>query len=358
MPVAAAPHIVSPPLTPHSPALGERLLVALSEEEFHAFFGETSIVDSWNSTLPCKCASWTNRTDWEHTLREFRPTVLLSCWSTPRLPESFANAADSPLRYVCHVTGSIRGLVPRGFLERGGLVTNWGAMAAPQVAEHALLLALATLRNQPQWRPFVQQNRLQTTWHPIPDLQTKSLFGKRVGLHGFGQIARSLVRLLKAFDVEIYAYSNGVPPGLMESCGVTPCESLGQLFARSEVLFECEALTPQSTNSVNESILAALTTGAVFVNVGRGRVVEEKALWHEAQSGRIRIALDVMVEEPVSGHSILWSLPNAIISPHIGGPTFDRFPQCGRQALNNMIRYFRKEPLESIVSTEIYDRST
>lgn len=65
------------------------------------------------------------------------PEVLVTGWSTPPLPEAWLAADGCPLRYVCHVTGSVRRLVPQSFLERGGKVSNWGEQVGPQVAEHA-----------------------------------------------------------------------------------------------------------------------------------------------------------------------------------------------------------------------------
>lgn len=346
------------PVRPATLPISERLLIALSEPERDVFFKDISIERALPTALPRQYAKSSNLAEWKKKLEEFRPTVVMSCWSTLSLPETFVSAPDSPLRYVCHVTGSVRDLIPRSFLERGGIVTNWGAIAAPQVAEHALLLALAGLRNLGQWQYFVQEKRAQSVWHPIPDLNTKSLFGRRVGLHGFGKIARALVELLKPFGVKLYGYSEGVPAELMRTADVTPCDNLLSLFSHSEVLFECEALTPHSTKSVTASALAALPNGAVFVNIGRGKVVDEAALYREAKTGRIRIALDVVAQDPLSTNTPAWSLAGAILSPHIAGPTLDQFPQCGKNAIENLNRYLNKEPLESIISLEIYDRST
>ena len=106
-------------------------------------------------------------------------------------------------------------------------------------------------------------------------------------------VARALVPLLRPFGVTIAAYSAGVPAALMQQAGITPAESLHALFADSEVLFECEALTPATQGCVTAELLGALPDDAVFVNVGRGQVVEEAALVHEARSGRLRLALDV-----------------------------------------------------------------
>jgi phosphoglycerate dehydrogenase-like enzyme len=293
----------------------------------------------------------------EKEFSHWRPEILVTGWITPPLPLTWVECSDFPVRYISHVTGSVRGLVPRKFLENGGVLTNWGDIIAPYVAEHALLLALATLRNIPAWRTAIKQSEACGV-SAVDLVGTRTLYGRRVGLHGFGRIARALVKYLHLFQTEIYAFSEGVPSHVLESSGVIPCDSLRSLFAKSEVLFECEALTGKSERSVNREVLKALPDHAVFVNIGRGLVVDEAALLSEARSGRIRVALDVVAKEPMRTDSDLYQLGTAILSPHIGGPTLDRYPECGARALKNISTYLRGGALEGIVSLEEYDRST
>ncbi len=293
-------------------------------------------------------------TDWSAAIHSLRPEVIVSCWSTPRLPD---DATDYGIKYVCHTTGAVRYVVPRAFLERGGIVTNWGGLAAPQVAEHALLLALAALRNQPRWRGVAAALQAGSP-HPVIQVETRTLMGRRVGLHGFGHIARELVRLLQPFGVHIAAYSKGVPPHLMRERGVVACQSLGEAMTGAEVFFECEALTVDSIGSVGAAQLGLLPDGAVFVNVGRGGVLDEGVLFQEAANGRLRVAVDVTSSDRSIADSPLLKLPQVIVSPHIGGPTQDRFAAFGEQALRNLEHYRQGEPLEALVTLEIYDRST
>ena len=289
-------------------------------------------------------------------IRAFNPDVLLTCWSTPRLPENWLQSSDCRLRYVCHLTGSVRHFLPRCFLERGGLVTNWGDIPSGAVAEHALLLALAALRNLPAW--------LQGFSHPAAAgdrmhwLGVRTLHGRRVGIHGLGRVARALIRMLSGFDSRVLVCSDGVPEEEFADCGVRRTTNLCDLFAQSDVLFECEALTAASVRAVGAAELAALPDGAVFVNVARGGLVDDGALLHEARSGRIRVALDVFSEEPLPADSLWLKVPGAVLSPHIAGPTIDQYPRCTELALANLARYTRGEPLQFPVTTEIYDRAT
>jgi phosphoglycerate dehydrogenase-like enzyme len=330
-----------------------RLVCAISADERRLFLGESLAM---LEALPAHVTWFEAGADGAERLRELEPEVVLTGWSTARLDDDWAGAPNSSLRYVCHLAGSVRPVVPRGFLERGGLVTNWGDIPSHAVAEQALLLALAALRNFSGW-PAVIQRREEAGSH-IERLNTRTLFGRSVGLHGFGRVARALVPLLRPFGVSLHAHSVGVPDAMMQAAGVTPCGSIEQLCARSEVLFECEALTPATTGSITAKALAALPDGAVFVNVGRGGLVDEAALYQEAASGRIRAALDVVVSEPLVPNSAFCSVRDAVLSPHIAGPTFDQYPKIGEHAVRNIHRYLVGETPSSVVTLEEYDRAT
>ncbi|HEY9249292.1 MAG TPA: hydroxyacid dehydrogenase [Rariglobus sp.] len=291
---------------------------------------------------------------WMEQVRRIQPRVIVSAWRTPAITEALTRIGGGSVDYVCHVAGSVRHLVTREQIAAGLAVSNWGALVAPIVAEHALLLVLAGLRNLPSWREVLG-------W---PDdrrrerLATRCLRGKRIAIHGFGAIARELVGLLRPFGVSIMAYSAGVPASFMKEHGVTPVSSLEGLCAGADVLVTCEALTPATEGALDARALSRLPDGAVFVNVGRGRLVDETALLRIAREKHLRVASDVFVREPVPSDSPFASLPESLVSPHIGGPTDDLYPQCGHYALANVNRYLSGRPVESMVTAAAYDRST
>jgi phosphoglycerate dehydrogenase-like enzyme len=299
-------------------------------------------------------AEHTDKT-WAARLDALGAEVLVSAWRTPSLKAFVGADRCCSVKYVCHVTGSIRPVVPRELLLRGLTATNWGGSVAPMVAEHAVLLALAALRNLPAWSDCMRSTDYRTAKE---NLHTRTLRNRRVGLHGFGQIAQALTNLLRPFGARVSAYSEGVPPELMTELGVTPAESLDALFENSDVLIECEALTPATVGLVSRQLLSRLPADAVFVNVGRGAIVDEAALREMAATKRIRVALDVLAREPLPSDSPWWTTRGVLLSPHIGGPTQDSYAACGAFAVANLRRYLAGEPLEAVVTPELYDRST
>lgn len=331
-----------------------RLLLALTPLEEKLFFGAQ--VDAHQAEL--YRGTWTDDpASWRSLLEEVQPEILLIGWSARPITEDYLLSTSCRLKYICFLTGSIRRVVPRFFIERGGMVTNWGGMAASTVAEHTLLLILATLRRLPEWPQYFRPASCNP---PVTllELPTRTLFNRTVSIHGFGQVARELIRLLQPFNVRVRAYSAGVPASYIRSHGAEPVPTLEALFEEASLLVECEALTQATAGMVTEAIINRLPPGAIFINVGRGAVVDETALANRALQGLVYVGLDVFAQEPLPRESPLWRVPGAVLSPHIAGPTQDQLPLLGRRALENINRYISGETPETLITTEVYDRST
>ncbi|HEX9785226.1 MAG TPA: NAD(P)-dependent oxidoreductase [Opitutaceae bacterium] len=283
-------------------------------------------------------------------LQKTHPDVLLACWKTPPLP------AEPPpsLRYVCYLAGSVRKLVTRRHVENGLLVTTWGNSISRTVAECALLLVLACLRRVNGW---TLDMHLRGAWK-APDFVTHSLFGRRVGLHGFGRISQNLAELLKPFDVQISALSPSVTDDLLAKHGVARATSLEELFSGSEIIVELAGLTPRSQYSVREEHLRMIPEPGVFVNVGRGAVVEPEGLLRVAREGRIQFGLDVHEVEPLPADSPLRGMHNVMLLPHLGGPTIDRRRDAGAFALENLRAFIDGRTPDALVSPQVYDSAS
>lgn len=330
-----------------------RVLFALPDDEHRLFFPDNAMariagaarIDVTGLTAAA----------WDAALREIAPAVLVSGWSTPALQFGHIAAGGGSVAYVCHVTGTVRHLVTRDMLAAGLKLSNWGAIIAPQVAEHALLLVLACLRNLPAWPAFVSAPH---TLEQRRRLETRTLYGRRVALHGFGAIARELTRLLRTFDARVTVFSEGVPEAFIREHGAEPARSLAELAGSADVFVTCEALTAATRHAINEAVLARLPEGAVFVNVGRGAVVDETALVNAVRTRGLRFASDVFEREPLPVDSPVRQLPGALISPHIAGPTLDAYPTCGELALANIEAHLAGLPVRGVLSAADFERMT
>lgn len=188
--------------------------------------------------------------------------------------------------------------------------------------------------------------------------ETASLFGRSLGLHGFGQIARELVRLLQPFGCRISAHAPNVDDATEARHGITAVPTLDALFATNDIVVELAPLTPETMGCITGHHLRLLKPGGVFVNMGRGAVVDEEALIRVAREGKVLFGLDVFRTEPLPPDHSLRGLTNVSLAPHIGGPTTDRRRDAGTFALRNLRAYATGTPLEAVVSAEVYDCSS
>lgn len=327
----------------------ESLVVCLGRQD-HAEFLPEPVLDQCRALAACSYIREIETSDAASFARELNvldPEVLIAGWSTPALPLRL----PPRLRYLCFLTGSIRRIVRREHLEHGLIVSNWGRSISRTVAECALMLMLAALRRVGYWVPAMHRDR---AWKNR-QTETASLFGRRIGLHGFGNVARELIRLLEPFDATIRVWAPESDPEVYEANGVTRALSLSSLFEESDVVVELAPLLPETQGIVTEGLLRRIRPGGVFVNVARGQLVDEGALTRVAQEGRIQFALDVFATEPLPADSPLRGLPNVILLPHIAGPTTDRRRDAGEFALRNLRAYAAGEPLEAVIHPTNFD---
>ena len=330
------------------------LFAVLTPAELREFLPEPMLGQLRNLVSEFRLLDPTGVTEeaFAHGLAAANPDILLGCWKTPRLPDTL----PPRLRYLCYMTGSVKKLLSRAHLERGLLVTNWGGSISRTVAEAALFHILACLRNASHWAVAMHQPGVGAWKNGLTD--SRSLFCRSVGIHGFGPVARELVALLKPWQCPVSVYAPDLTPELATIHGVQPADSLDTLFAGNEIIIELAPLIPATTGVVTERLLRLIRPGGVFVNVGRGAVVDEAALLHIAREGRIGIGLDVYTIEPLPADSGFRTLPRVNLTPHLAGPTIDRYPDAGAFALKNLRAHVDGRVPEAVVTPEIYDQST
>ncbi len=293
-----------------------------------------------------------NSADLARELSALDPEILVACWKTPPLPA----ALPPRLRYICYIAGSLKRLLTRAHFDHGLLVTNWGGSISRTVAEAALFHILACLRNTSHWAVAMHRPGVAAWKNGLVD--SRSLFCRRVGLHGFGPVARELVALLRPWACPVTVFAPDVTDELARTHGIARAATLDALFANNEIIVELAPLIPATTGLVTEKLLRLIRPGGVFVNVGRGAVVDEAALLRLAREGNIAIGLDVYTDEPLPADSGFRALPSVSLTPHTAGPTIDRYPDAGAFALKNLHAYAAGRSLEALVTPEIFDQSS
>lgn len=334
----------------------KKLLLSLSDIEWRDFFPEDlreKLQEMFPGYQRVDSLTFTNET-WRELLAREKPDIIVGCWKTPALPEDVIELTDGHLKYACFLAGSVRKFISGSLINDGLLVTNWGNSISRTVAECGLMMSIACLRRAHTW---ALDMHLNGGWKD-DSLVTQSLFERKVGIHGFGAIARELCRLLTPFDAKISTFSPSVPDNLLEEFGVERAYSLEDLFSQNEVIFELAALTPKSHHIVSEDLLRSIPDNGIFINIGRGAVVDEEALLRVAKDKNIQIGLDVYREEPLPIDHSFRGQRNIMLLPHLGGPSIDRRQDSGRMAIGNLKAFLDGQPLESVISPTVYARAT
>jgi phosphoglycerate dehydrogenase-like enzyme len=232
---------------------------------------------------------------------------------------------------------------------RGIRLASAAGVNAEAVAEHAMALILALSRRLPEAR----DNQHARHWRGmIGDLSRREdqLTGKTLLVVGTGRIGSRLVRLAKAFDMRVIATRRDPAAGVAGADAVYGTAHLNQLLGEADIVVLACPLTSATENLIDAAALAAMKPAAQLVNVARGRVVDEPALIHALQEGRLAAAaLDVTAEEPLPAASPLWSMPNVLITPHTAGETRAYEDGVIDILIDNLERLWRDEPLRNEV---------
>lgn len=165
------------------------------------------------------------------------------------------------------------------------------------------------------------------------------LSGRRLGLVGFGQIGQRVARVAQALGMEVHAFD----PGLRGPCpvdGVVLHTSLEALLRQADVLSLHIPLNAHTRGLLDAARLALLPRGAIVVNTARGEVLDEPALIGALRSGALFAAgLDTMAVEPLPAGSALTSLPNVVLTPHVGGSTPAALEGMATGAAHNVLGF-------------------
>jgi phosphoglycerate dehydrogenase-like enzyme len=217
-------------------------------------------------------------------------------------------------------------------------VTYTPGLNAMAVAEHALGLTLAVLRQTPVLQRILAEGR----WRDATPLGTE-LVGKTVGIIGFGAIGRRFAGLLAGFHPDLLVYDPYIRPEDTQSVGATPVD-LETLLTRSDVVSVHAALTAETRGLIDAAALAQMQPTAVLINTARGPVVDEPALIEAVDTGAIAGAgLDVFAHEPLDPASALHGLDRVICTPHSAARTVESAAATVDQLAENVSALVRGE---------------
>jgi len=260
---------------------------------------------------------------------------------TPLGPDFYA--AAKKMKLVQLISAGYNTVDIEAARRAGVPVANNGGANSVAVAEHTVMLILATLKRLAWLHNNVRAGR----WRVGDFAETRlyELAGKTVGLVGLGNIGKKTARRLQGFDCRIVYYDIVRLAEHEEDALGVKFVLFDELLRRSDVVSLHVPLTSLTTNMVAERQLALMKPTAVIINTCRGPVVDERALHKALLTKQIAGAgLDVMVDEPPSKDHPLLNVDTCTITPHMAGPTWDNWPKTFRNAFDNILRVHEGRP--------------
>jgi phosphogluconate 2-dehydrogenase len=229
---------------------------------------------------------------------------------------------------------------------RGILLCNTPDVLTETTADTGFALIMATARRVVELADFVRRGDWQAS---IGEAHFGSdVHGKTLGMVGLGRIGAAVARRgALGFGMKVL-YSNASPKPALEAELGAEHRELDALLAEADFVCITVPLTPETVHLIGAREFAQMKPSAIFVNIARGKVVDEAALIAALEKGEILAAgLDVFEQEPLPESSPLWDRGDVLITPHVGGRS-DRFPdRFAELFLSNYDRWYRDEPLEN-----------
>jgi len=250
------------------------------------------------------------------------------------------------LRWIQFTTSGLDKAIGFG-LPPGCVVTNAAGLRAFCVAEHALFLMLALMRQA----RMADQGQRDGRW--VRDAITPrmdNLAGKHLLVIGVGAIGQEIARKAKAFDMRVTGVSRSSAP-LANFDSVRPRAELADAVAAADVIVIAANYDADTHEMMSAALIGAMKPSALFVNIGRGGLVDEDALVAALREGRIAGAgLDVTKTEPLPHGHALYGLANVVLSPHIAGAgSSGTGAGMGRILADNLQLWLKGETLQKIV---------
>ena len=220
-------------------------------------------------------------------------------------------------------------------------------------AEHTLALILSLMRRIPN-----EDKRIRKGIFDKKKYDGLELFGKTLGIIGFGHIGRRLSELAGPFKMDVMVYH---PSCIVEALPeyISKVKKAENIFPRADIISLHCPLTPDTKCMINKNSIAQMKKGVYVINTSRGGILNERDLFHALQDGKIAgAALDVFEIEPPAVDNPLFELDNVIFTTHVAGISDNSFKNMGIGAVKNVLAVLKGEiwDMESLKNKEVLNR--
>lgn len=281
------------------------------------------------------------RKDWNRLYRSY--DAIVTSWGAPSFDAEIL-AGNNRLKIVGHAAGSVADLVSDELYTRNIKVVSANDTMACSVAEWCLTVTLLGFNRMLDCAGIGGTRPM--SWNDGEE--SRCIKDAAIGVWGFGSVARHYVDYLKPLGPKRIMVCSDYPADDLLRDRELEAASLEEVFASSDVIAVLAGLNSANFHRIDAALLRSIRDGAVFINCGRARLVEESALMEELEKNRFKAYLDVFYQEPLPSSSPLHRMPNVFMTPHIGG--HGSIGHFVPDVLENLHRFFNGQPLRGEVT--------
>ncbi|HUB66274.1 MAG TPA: phosphoglycerate dehydrogenase [Candidatus Methylacidiphilales bacterium] len=262
-----------------------------------------------------------------------------------------ALAAAKKLKVIGRAGVGVDNVNVEAATERGIVVMNTPGGNTISTAEHTFSLLLALARKIPQAHASMAAGKWDRK-----SFEGTELCGKTLGIVGMGRIGGEVARRAIAFGMTVVAFDPYLVPSRARSLQVEMADDLASLLTQADFITVHMPLTSETKNILNAETIAKCKPGVRLINCARGGLIEESALLAALQSGHVAgVALDVYEKEPPADDLPFRSLPNVVLTPHLGASTAEAQESVGVEIAQAISDYLRNGIINNAVNVPNVD---
>jgi glyoxylate reductase len=277
----------------------------------------------------------------------------LVCLLSEKIDEDLLRGAPK-LRIVANVAVGYDNVDVRACTKRGIAVTNTPGVLDETTADFAWTLMMAVARRLGEAEQFARSGAWKS-WD-LGQLCGTDVWGKTLGVVGLGRIGQAMARRAAGFKMKVIYTARKRAPEEVERAVNAEYRDLNTLLAEADFVSLHVPLTAETRRMLNAEKFSRMKPTAFLINTARGPVVDEAALVHALENGKIAGAgLDVFENEPIIHPGL--KRPNVVLAPHLGSASLETRTKMACMAATNIVTFFRGQRPPNILNPEVWKAS-
>lgn len=276
----------------------------------------------------------------------------LYCLLSDRIDRDVIDAAGSQLKVISNYAVGFNNIDVEYATEKGIRVTNTPGALREATADLTWALLMSAARRIPESDGFVREGRF-VGWGPMLMLGY-DVYGKTIGIVGMGDIGAAVARRAKGFNMRILYHSRSRKVEVERELGAEKVD-FDDLLGQSDFISLHVPLTPETRHMIGGREIALMKRSAILINLARGEVVDERALFLALKEKRIAAAgLDVFENEPMLTPGLA-DLDNVVLTPHTGSATFESRDTMAVMAANDLLLGLEGKRPKNLVNPRVME---